>query len=102
VTEEDSIIEPVKHLVNQFLMHQLAAVDLVRIIDELVATDRLAGLKTHAKELVEELHEAIALYVPDEATRREEPGIYIGEDELRLKAAKFINVLETSDEARLQ
>ncbi|MBX9654078.1 hypothetical protein K2Y11_10720 [bacterium] len=101
MTKAEMIIQLVKQPVQKFLEHQLTAIDLVRVVDELVGNDRLVGLDSLSEDLVQELHEALALYVPDDATRREEPGIYIGEDDLRMKAAQFIAALEASAQTGL-
>lgn len=89
-----TVIILIRGLVEQYLANQLLATELVRIVDDLAAQDRLHGLDLRCAELVGSLHEALALYVPDERTRREEPGIYIGEEELRQKAAEFLANLD--------
>ena len=90
-------IDLVKNPVKEFLGHQISAAALVQLIDDLVAEDRLLELDEHTDRLVADLHESLALYVSDETTMREEPGIYLNEDALRLKAEKFITALETFD-----
>src|SRR5687768_8932117 len=89
MSEVDTGIQLVQRPVELFLAHQLRATELVRIVDDLVAQACLDGLNPHQQELVERLHDALALYVPNDPTRQTEPG-YIGEVELRQKAAEFV------------
>ena len=95
VTVTNVTIQLVMHPIRMFLAHQLAPADLVRIVDDLVAQGRMMGLEARAAELLEELHDSLALYVPGEASRREHAS-YIGEGELRQRAAQFIAALGTS------
>ena len=80
--------------VRQYLEGGIRAEELVRIVDDLVANDSLHGPDAQIAALVEQLHEALALYVRDEPTRKQEPGIYIGDDQLRQQAIEFEKTLE--------
>lgn len=99
MSNQQPTIQLVQEPVEQYLANQLSATELVRIVDDLVAHDRLHGLTARLAEAVAKLHEVLALYVPDEPTREEEPGIYIGEDELRQQAATFIASVRLSPQA---
>jgi len=79
--------------VRQYLEGAIRAEQLVHVIDDLVANDFLYGLDAEVVALVERLHEALALYVRDEATRKQEPGIYIGDEQLRQGAIEFEKAL---------
>ena len=95
MNSNNTMIGLVRLPVQQYLGNRIPAAELVRIVDDLVAQDRLDGLSTCYAELVARLHEALALYVADEPTRRQEPGIYIGDEELRRKAMEFLVDLES-------
>jgi len=98
VSKDDTIIGLVKLPAEQYLACNLPAARLVQIVDQLVADDRLHGLDAGQSLLVGQLHEALALYVPDEPTRRLEPGIYIGEEELRRSVEAFLAGLKAPDQ----
>jgi len=87
-------IPEVSMAVRQYLEGKLPAEQLVRTVDDLVANDFLCGLDAQIVALVEGFHEALALYVRDEPTRAQEPGIYIGDEQLRQKAIEFEGRLE--------
>ena len=75
--------------VRRYLEGVLRAGDLVRTVDDLVTNDFLDGQDAQILSTIERLHEALALYVRDEPTRMQEPGIYIGDDQLRERAIEF-------------
>jgi hypothetical protein len=80
---------PVRH----YLAGAIRAEELVRIVDDLVADDFLHGLDAQVVALIAQLHEALALYIRDEPTRNQEPGIYLGDDQLRQEAIAFQKAL---------
>lgn len=75
--------------VRQYLRGELPPLTLVRIIDDLVSDDLLADLHPAAAALVDDLQVALALYVPDEVSRREEPGALLGPVELLERVRQF-------------
>jgi hypothetical protein len=54
-----------------------------------VSENLLSELEPAVASLVDELHDALALYVPDEVARREEPRTCIGPADLLQKVRKF-------------
>lgn len=88
----------VQEPVLRYLAGRISALELVRIIDDLVAEDRLDGLAPSHAQAISKLHESLALYVPDEPTRLQEPGIYIGDEELKSQTAAFLATLKSSSE----
>jgi hypothetical protein len=88
------LIPEISEPVRQYLAGTLRAELLVNIIDDLVAKDFLHGLDPQVIALIERFHEALALYIRDEPTRKQEPGIYIGDDDLQRQAIDFQKALE--------
>lgn len=92
--KRDKRIAQISDPVRQYLRMGLRAEDLVRIVDDLVANDFLHGLDSGVVALIDSLHEFLALYIRDEPTRKQEPGIYVGDLELRRRAAEFEHAIE--------
>lgn len=96
----DKLIPEISTPVRGYLNGTLRAEELIRIVDDLVAADFLRGRDDRLVALVERLHESLALFVRDEPTRSQEPGVYIGEGELRERAVEFETRLEEFAKAK--
>lgn len=92
---DDKLISQILGPVRQYLDGELRAEELVRIVDDLVANDFLHGLELRLVALIERLHVALSLYVCDEQTRKQEPGVYLGDVELRQKAIEFYEAIRS-------
>jgi hypothetical protein len=75
--------------VRQYLRGELSAFALGKIVDDLVSQNLLSELDPAAVAAVEKLQLALALYVPDQITRREEPNAFIGPVELLERVKEF-------------
>lgn len=81
----------VVHPVRKFIAGDMPANELVKVIDDLVAANLLSDLDPPAAALVDKLQTALALYVPDAMTRKEEPLAFIGPMDLLKEAQDFDN-----------
>jgi hypothetical protein len=88
VNTKDALLKAVNPA-RQYLKGELPAPALVKIIDDLVSQNLLSELDPHAAALVDKLHVALALYVPDEVSRREEPAALIGPIDLLDRVKEF-------------
>jgi hypothetical protein len=93
MSEIDKPFPKISTPVRRYLEGELRAEELIRVVDEFVANDFLHGLDARFVALVERLHESLALYVRDEPTRKQEPGIYIGDVELRQRSTEFLDAV---------
>jgi hypothetical protein len=94
MSNRGKLIPEISVPVHQYLDGVLRAEDLVRIVDDLVSNDFLCRFDAKIISVVNRLHEALALYVRDELERKQEPCIYIGDEQLREKAIEFEKSLE--------
>ena len=86
------IDEPIMKVVGPvrlYIQGELAASHLVNLVDALVSENLLSNLEPATALLLDELQLALALYVPDESSKQEDPRILIGPCDLLNEARKF-------------
>lgn len=69
--------------------------DLVCIFDDFVSRNGTKGFSAEISDLIDQFHLSLALFVPDEQTRKEEPGVYLDKNEILQKSVEFLALLES-------
>ena len=76
-------------LVDSYLTLKVSGVELVKIVDDMVGDDVIAGYASEVQEAVYRFQDELSCYVRDDYTRLEAPGIYFRDKELRVRARSF-------------
>jgi len=92
-------IDEVTDLAKSYLDGRLSGRELVRGVDDLVSQGYAQLFDSATNTLIDEFQDQLALYVPDEETKREAPGVYFCEDQLITKVQQFLNKLSEGRKA---
>jgi len=79
-------------LVEGYLAGSMSGLAFVRAVDDLVGDDVAAEFPPPLRAAVEDLQDELALYVRDDATRRDSSA-YFGNDELVRKVSSFRSIV---------
>ncbi len=91
-------ISAIRDLAKAYLDSRLNGTELVRGVDDLVAGDYIHLFDSEVAQLIDRFQSELGLYVRDEQTRREAPGVYYCDDELKPKVETFLReVLELTE-----
>lgn len=78
---------------QDFLKESISDTEFIGLVDRLISEDIVENLSGHVAKLVNEFQDEIALYVRDEKTKKEAPGVYFGKEELKIKTEGFLKDL---------
>ncbi len=76
-----------------YLAGRLEGQHLVRCVDDFVANGHLNDCDPVLRSLIDEFQDELSLYVRDEITKREAPGVYYTDDMLKVQVSRFLEKL---------
>ena len=87
-------IKIIIYKINNLLNKEVTVQEFINEIDSLVSNNILFELEDEISAIIDDYHDNFALYVKDRRARKELPGVYLSECDIREKALELKNILE--------